>query len=339
MSGAGESGMPEALPGARAAAAEPGRAVDYLRISVTDRCNFRCGYCMPPEGVRLADHSDILTYEEIIRFAEVAVDAGISRVRITGGEPLVRRGLTSLVAGLASIDGLTDLSLTTNGSLLAANADRLRAAGLSRINISIDSLDPVRFSRITRGASIKPVLAGLDAALAAGFEIVKVNAVMLDGIEDDLERFVSLQWEHPVHVRFIEFMPVGRRDRAADGKWRFVPRARLFERLEEFGELGPAASPGGAGPARYFRFTGARGSIGFISSMSEHFCASCNRMRLTADGKLLGCLFSDHEVDVRPFIGRGPEALTSVIRRSIDSKQYNRQAGKPGERAMSQIGG
>ncbi|MHB0867430.1 MAG: GTP 3',8-cyclase MoaA [Thermoleophilia bacterium] len=313
-----------------------GRRIDYLRISVTDRCNFRCLYCQPPEGIEYQDPDRIMSFDEIVTFTQAAVAEGITRVRITGGEPLVRRGVVSLVARLAAMDGIKDLSLTTNGALLAGHATALKAAGLSRINISIDSLSAARFARITRGAVLEPVLAGLDAALDAGFTPVKVNAVMLEGIEDDLDRFVRLARERPVHVRFIEFMPIGRR---RGGLWKFVPRQRLLERLAAYGELKPVTAPVGAGPARYFRFDGAAGTIGFISSMSDHFCARCNRLRLTADGWLRNCLFSDAEIDVQPHIAGDAAVLRRVITDSMNSKKFDRSGVAPGKRTMSQIGG
>ncbi len=310
--------------------------VDYLRISVTDRCNFRCRYCMPPEGVPPLRHADILSYEEIVGVAEAAVEAGITHVRITGGEPLVRRGLTGLIGTLAGVRGVEDLAMTTNGSLLAEHAVGLKAAGLARLNISIDSLDPDRFFRITGGARLEPVLAGLKAALAAGFEPVKINVVAMDGLERELDRFVALCRDHPVHVRFIELMPVGRGQTAAG---RFVPRGRILEALHEHARLMPAASPAGAGPARYYSFAGAAGTIGFISPVSDHFCPRCNRLRLTADGRLLGCLFSSDETDIRPLIAGGRRRLVRSVTDAISRKKYDRRADGGARRQMSRIGG
>ena len=310
--------------------------IDYLRISVTDRCNFRCGHCMPPQGVKFKDHEGILSYEEIERFTRVAAGMGISRVRVTGGEPLVRRQCADLVAALAGIPGIEDLSLTTNGSLLEAQAPLLRSAGLDRINISIDSLDPVRFAAITGGGRLDAVMAGLQASLEHGFAPVKVNVVMLAGIEEELERFVRLARELPVHLRFIECMPVGR---SATGLWRFLPRRRILAGLMRFGELAPSAAPTGAGPARYFHLEGAAGTIGFISAMSDHICSSCNRIRLTADGKLRNCLFSEEEVDVRSLINGCTADLSAAIRAAMVSKKYDRRRVRPGGRTMSQIGG
>jgi cyclic pyranopterin phosphate synthase len=332
----GGGGLSHGAGSASSSGGTGSHTIDYLRISITDRCNYRCKYCMPPGGVIPLGHDDILSFGEIVRFAEAAVDAGVSRVRITGGEPLVRRGCIDLIEELANVPGIVDLSLTTNGSLLEDKAAELHAAGLSRLNISIDSLDPERFSRITGGGSLEPVLAGLDSALDAGFAPVKVNAVALEGIEDDLEDFVALTRERPVHVRFIEYMPIGLR---LGGLWKFVSRERLLAGLEAFGELRSVASPGGAGPARYYKFAGAEGTIGFISSMSDHFCSRCNRLRLTADGRLRNCLFSDEEVDVRPHIEGSRSGLTGIILDSMNSKKFDRAGVQPGCRTMSQIGG
>lgn len=312
------------------------RVIDYLRISITDRCNFRCRYCMPPGGIGFRRHEDILSFEEIVRFTRVAAGLGITRVRVTGGEPLVRRECPQLLSRLSSLPGVEDLSLTTNGSLLPRYARQLKTAGLSRINISLDSLDPERFSRITRGASLEPVLAGLDRVLKLGFTPVKINAVMMEGIEKELEDFVELTMERPVHVRFIEFMPIGRR---VGRVWKFISRQQLMNKLYAFGDLEVVDAPTGGGPARYYRFTGARGTIGFISSISDHFCENCNRLRLTADGKLRNCLFSDSETDVRPLINEDAARLERAIMASMNSKKFDRRGEKPVARTMSQIGG
>ncbi len=311
------------------------RPVDYLRLSITDRCNFRCRYCMPPQGVPKRRHADILTYEEIVAFTEAAVATGVSRVRITGGEPLVRRDCAELVAKLAALDGIRDLSLTTNGSLLARHAGELAAAGLDRVNVSIDSLEAARFRRVTRGGGLEPVLAGLEAALAAGLAPVKVNTVLLAGIEREVDSFLALARSLPVHVRFIEVMPVGRR--AAAG---VVTAAEMMRLLADRGDLRPVAAPEGGGPARYFRLGRMRGSIGIIGGAGGGFCSDCSRLRLTADGRLRSCLFSGSEVDVRPLIGRGP-ALRQTIAAAIAAKRYDRHAEHPPTtpRTMSQIGG
>lgn len=312
------------------------KAIDYLRVAITDRCNFRCTYCMPPQGIAHRSQADILSFEEIAAFTEAAVDAGITRVRITGGEPLVRRDCSTLVSQLAAVPGVRDLSLTTNGALLAQHAGELRDAGLSRVNISIASLDERRFFHLTRGGRLKDVLAGLHSALEAGLDPVKVNVVMLDGIEHDVEGFVRLAREYPVHVRFIEFMPIGGRRGVA---WEFVPRARLQRQLQAYGVLQPAEPPPGGGPARYYLMEGAAGTLGFISSLSDHFCSACNRLRLTADGYLRNCLFSADEVPVRHLIKGDRNELVRTISLSISSKAFDRRQEEPGDRIMSQIGG
>jgi cyclic pyranopterin phosphate synthase len=315
--------------------------VDYLRLSITDRCNLRCSYCMPPEGVPPRTHEEILSYEELAAVARVAADCGISKVRITGGEPLVRRGCADLVGMLARTSGIRDISLTTNGILLPHYASALRREGLRRVNISLDTLDPERFSRLTRGGRLETALAGLESAFAAGFSPVKVNAVLVDGIEDELDAFVDLTREREVHVRFIEFMPLDRRLGGACGAAgrRLVPAPEILRRLKERHALVPDKGPYGHGPARYWRLPGAPGSIGFVAGVSDHFCGSCTRLRLTADGRLRTCLFSGEEVDVRPFVDR-PVELRRVIESAVAGKRYDRCREEfANRRAMSEIGG
>lgn len=310
--------------------------VDYLRLSVTDRCNLRCIYCMPPEGVEPLSHADILSYEELAVFAAAAVPLGISKVRVTGGEPLVRKGVTRFVAMLAAIPGISDLALTTNGLLLPRFASDLRAAGLRRVNISIDSLEPQRFARITRGGRLRDALAGLDAAFAAGFTPVKLNVVLQEGIEDELDSFVALTRQREVHVRFIEHMPLDRRHVTRDG---FVPAVLILERLRTTQGLRAARPPYGHGPADYWRVPGSRGTIGFIAGVSEHFCERCNRLRLTADGRLKTCLFSGEELNVRPLLEQ-PDELRAALQHALQTKTYDRCAERlPNARSMSQIGG
>ncbi|MGE5552846.1 MAG: GTP 3',8-cyclase MoaA [Betaproteobacteria bacterium] len=283
-----------------------GREISYLRVAVTDRCNLRCTYCMPPEGVAPREHEEILRYEEIVRLVRVALSLGITRVRLTGGEPLVRRDIVELVEGLAALPGLEEVSLTTNGTLLAPVAARLARAGLRRINISLDSLKPERFRLLTRGGDLQRVLAGIEAALTAGLKPVKLNTVVMAGVNDDevasLAR-LTLAWE--VHVRFIEFMALGASTGRGGG---YVATDRLWERLGPLiAEVGGAeeSSVPGSGPARSWRLKGGRGSFGFISPVSEKFCDRCNRLRLTADGHLRPCLLSTREVDVKGPLRRG----------------------------------
>ena len=310
--------------------------VDYLRLSITDRCNLRCRYCMPPEGVPARSHDEILSFEELAAFARVAAGCGISKVRVTGGEPLARRGCADLIAMLARTSGIDDISLTTNGTLLARFAGDLREAGLHRVNISLDSLDEARFAEVTRGGRLGDALAGLDAAFAAGFAPVKVNTLLLEGVEDELPAFVDLTREREVHVRFIEFMPL---DRRLGGSGRLVPAPQVLQRLRELYDLVPHEGPFGHGPAQYWQVPGAPGTIGFIAGVSDHFCESCNRLRLTADGRLRTCLFSGDEVAIRALIAR-PDELRAAILDAVRGKSFDRCVEqRANERAMSEIGG
>ena len=316
-----------------------GRKVDYLRLSVTDRCNFRCSYCMPAEGVDFRPHEEIMTYEDMVFFVRMAARVGISKIRLTGGEPLVRKGLPSLVSQLSALEGVDDISLTTNGVLLPKFAADLKAAGLRRVNISIDSLDPDRFRLLTRGGSLNLALAGVEAAFRHRLEPVKINVVMLPEVVDEVEAFAGLTRERPMHVRFIEWMPVG--GCGPQGAGDSITKDQLTAAFAHVGELVPVASPGGSGPARYFRLPGHAGTIGFISSMSDHFCGDCNRLRLTADGRLKSCLFSDDEVDVMAAVRARDELGTlAAIHASLGGKTFDKnRALRPNVRGMSQIGG
>lgn len=321
------------------------RKVTYLRISVTDRCNMRCQYCMPAAGMTWFERADILTYEEIERFVrEVAVPLGITRLRLTGGEPLVRKDLPHLVERLASIPQIEDLALTTNGVFLGAQARTLADAGLKRVNISMDSLQADRFAEITRGAKLDRVWEGVEAAFAAGLSPVKLNCVVMAGFnEDEVADFVALTLDRPLHVRFIEFMPIG--DYELFERVGYVSSQAMRERIAERYTLGPdQPDVPGNGPARYWRVPGAQASVGFISQMSHDFCASCNRIRLTADGKVRHCLLSDHEIDVRTLLrdGVAPSAIQTSLNDDIQLKAEHHQ-GVEGVathlRTMSQIGG
>lgn len=314
----------------------PARRVDYLRLSITDRCNLRCTYCMPEGGVTPRRHDDILRFEEIVAFTRVALTCGISKVRITGGEPLVRAGAPELVRMLAALPGVRDLALTTNGLLLPRFAAELRDAGLRRVNVSLDSLDPARFARITRGGRLDDALAGLEAAFAAGFDPVKLNVLLLEGVEDELDAYVRLTLERPLHVRFIEFMPL---DRGVVLEGDLVPAPRVLELLRTRHGFAPVGGPYGHGPARYWAAPGAPGTIGFIAAISDHFCGSCNRLRLTADGRLRTCLFSGEEVAVRHVLS-DEQRLRAVVLEALARKKYDRRReALANERAMSQIGG
>jgi GTP 3',8-cyclase len=320
---------------------EQGR-VDYLRLSITDRCNLRCTYCMPPGGVEARGHGEILSYEELAAFARVAADVGITKVRITGGEPLVRLGCADFVGMLSRTSGVHDISLTTNGVLLPKFARDLAANGLKRVNVSLDSLDAERFRRITRGGRLEDTLAGIDAAFSAGFTPVKINTLLLPGVEEELQSFVELTREYDVHVRFIEFMPLDRRIAGDDdlgGEGRLLPAGDVLRRLMQEYVLVGHEGPYGHGPARYWKVAGARGTIGFIAGVSEHFCETCNRLRLTADGRLRTCLFSGREVNIRPLLS-DPAILRGAIETAVAGKSYDRcSEALANDRSMSQIGG
>lgn len=300
------------------------RQIQYLRVSITDRCNLRCIYCMPEEGVPLMRHEDILRFEEIRRLVEIAIGLGITRVRITGGEPLARRGAVDLIRMLATLPGLEDLALTTNGTLLAPLAGDLAKAGLRRVNVSLDTLRPERFRAITRWGELEDALAGIEAAQRAGLNPVKINMVVMRGINDDeVTDLARLGLERGWHVRYIEYMPLGKEPALA--RERFVSTQEVRARLEEaFGPL-ERATIEGSGPARTWRLAGASPSaptIGFISALSEHFCAACNRLRLSADGRLFPCLFSDVEFDIRTPLRNGAddEALRQIFRQAVGAK-------------------
>ena len=321
-----------------------GQNVDYLRLSVTDRCNYRCVYCMPPEGVPFKPHEQMLAYEDMEFFVRAAVELGITKVRITGGEPLVRRGLPGFVGMLRSIPEIQDISLTTNGVLLPRFAESLKAEGLDRVNISLDSLDPVRYRELTRGGSLEAALAGVEAALCFGLCPVKLNVVMMPELLPELPRFIALTKDRPLHVRFIEWMQVG--GCGARGVGDSLTKQTLVRALRELGteglgDLHAVLSPGGWGPAHYYRFPGYAGTVGFIGSVSDHFCGECNRLRLTADGRLKNCLFSSHEIDVKPAVqARDAEAVLRLIGQSLDAKTFDKNT-LPGHtaRGMSQVGG
>ncbi|MBN1642950.1 MAG: GTP 3',8-cyclase MoaA [Anaerolineae bacterium] len=322
------------------------RPISYLRISVTDRCNLRCVYCMPPEGVPSVPHDEILRYEEIETVARAAAALGIHKVRLTGGEPLVRRGIADLVRALASIPGIDDLSMTTNGLLLPQYADDLARAGLRRVNVSLDTLRPDRYRQITRRGELSAALAGIGAAHAAGLTPVKINVVVVRGLNDDevvdlARRTVSDGW----NVRFIEWMPIGDPDvRIHSADWT-VETAEVRAQIEAaFGPLQAAATGVGGGPARYYRVPGAAGTIGFISPLSEHFCSACNRLRLTADGKLRPCLLSNREIDLRAPLrsGAGVDEIAALLLQGIASKPDGHHLDDlhgVRDRTMSQIGG
>lgn len=289
------------------------RSIDYMRISVTDRCNLRCIYCMPEAGTVPIPHSETLKYEEIVSIVRAAVGMGLRKIRITGGEPLVRKNITHLIRLLSSMEGIEDLSLTTNGIFLAEYVEELAEAGLHRVNISLDSLKPDRYREITRGGDIERVFKGIEAVQKAGLVPIKINMVPIRNLNDDeVGDFALMTLLDPYQVRFIEFMPFCGRD--AWSPERVVPAEEIQKRIEKLGALRPAKTKK-SGPARYFAFEGAAGVIGFISPLSNHFCSECNRLRLTADGKLRPCLFSETEIDLKSAVRGGGDDME--IRRLI----------------------
>jgi GTP 3',8-cyclase len=297
-----------------------GRVHNNLRISVTDRCNLRCTYCMPEEVVFM-DRGQLLTFEEITHLVRVAVPLGIDKVRLTGGEPLMRRDLPTLVKMLSAIDGLRDIGLTTNGLLLADQAQALHDAGLRRINVSLDTLAPARFRELTRRDGLDKVIAGIRAAKQAGFQPVKVNAVSIRGVtEHEVVPLARFAREHGLEMRFIEYMPIGA-DQWERGKVYFAHE--ILEQLErEVAPLVPADDYDPRNPAMDFVYTDGGGRVGIIASISRPFCRSCNRVRLTADGKLRNCLFALDEVDVKRLLrgGAPDEEIADVIRRNVSTK-------------------
>ncbi len=320
------------------------RAINYMRISVTDRCNLRCIYCMPPEGVPWIPHDEILTFEEIERIVRATATVGMRKLRITGGEPLVRRDLVHLVARLSAIPGIQDIAMTTNAILMPQLAEGLAQAGLKRINVSLDTLRPERFLRISRSDSLDKVLLGIEAAERAGLSPIKINAVVLRGVNDDeVMDLARLTIGRPWHVRYIEAMPLdGNLPVEEEG---FISADEIMERLTGLGGLEECSGPDGNGPARYYRIPGALGTIGVISPMSHFYCESCNRVRLTADGQLRLCLFDDNEVDLRAPLraGASVEEIAGIFRRAILTKpeRHHLVVGQANcnLRALSQIGG
>lgn len=296
-----------------------GRCIDYLRISVTDRCNFRCTYCMPAEGVPLLPQRDILTFDEITRIAQLFLRMGGRKIKLTGGEPLIRTGIVDLVAALAALEGLQDLGVTTNGFHLHELAAPLRAAGLQRINVSLDSMNAARFAKLTHSLSWNRVWAGIQAAIRVGLRL-KINVVTMKGItQEELAEFGRLIDEHPIEVRFIEFMPL-----CGTGwhpEW-MVPLHTIETFFHEHYAL--EAIPRGSATAKTYQFKNGHGRVGFIASMTEPFCAHCSRLRLTADGQLRACLFSNTTTDLKSALrsGASDDALTAILQTTIWNKPH-----------------
>ncbi|HWR08666.1 GTP 3',8-cyclase MoaA [Sporomusa sp.] len=320
------------------------RQISYLRVSVTDRCNFRCVYCMPEQGVKLLRHTEILSYEELLRIIRVVSEHGVSKIRLTGGEPLVRRGIVGFIRNIANLNAVTDISLTTNGSLLAGMAAKLKEAGLNRVNISLDTIEPDKFRKITYGGNLAETINGIKVALAVGLTPIKLNVVLTNIItEHDLAYFVDLVHREPISIRFIEYMPIGE-SQACPGPG----IEEIKDKINSFGKgiLKPTLNIHGNGPAKYFYLPQAKGSFGFITPISEHFCGVCNRIRLTADGKFKPCLLSNQELDVKTALRQGASdiEIAELFYQTIADKPQGHTLANAGGQAkffrqMSQIGG
>jgi len=312
-----------------------GRNITYLRISITDKCNLRCRYCMPEEGVCRRAHHEMMTEDELVRAVEVAASLGIHKIRLTGGEPLVKKNIVSICRRVAAVEGIREVCLTTNGLLLPQLGKQLRQAGVSRLNLSLDTLDPEKYAYITRIGQIERFQAGLEAALEAGFDKVKINAVLIGGFNDnEIEDLASLTMQYPVDMRFIELMPI--QDHDEFGEEAYLPYSKVLEKLPE-----AVPVPQDGGVAKLYRLPGAKGNIGLISPVSAHFCGECNRLRLTADGKLKPCLHAPDEYSIK---GLDKAAMKAVFEQAIWNKPawhgdldalHRSQAG----RNMNEIGG
>ena len=311
-----------------------GREITYLRLSVTDLCNLRCLYCMPEEGIPKKDHAAMLTEDEMIRAVEAAASLGITKLRITGGEPLVKKNIFSICSRAAAVPGIREVCLTTNGIRLPELAVPLREAGVKRLNISLDTLDPEKYARITRCGKLADALAGIRAALEAGYDKIKLNAVLIGGFNDDeIGALAALTLRYPLDMRFIELMPMGEN---GFGKEAYLPYTAVLDRLPE---LEPTGEEGGA--AKLYRLPGGLGNVGLISPIGAHFCGSCNRLRLTADGKLKPCLHSPAEYPIK---GLDRKGMAEVMKEAILGKPewhgaldyVNRSQS---QRSMNRIGG
>ncbi len=296
------------------------RHLNYLRVSITDRCNLQCMYCVPRDLITRLSHEDILTYEEILHIITIGIRLGITKVRVTGGEPLVRKGVYDFLAELTRISGLSDVSLTTNGIYLEDNIERIRSAGISRINISLDTLNPQKYRQITGRDTFNRVWKGIESARDMGFSPIKLNVVALSGVNDDeLVEMAKLSFANPFHIRFIEYMPIGQ-SRMGNGPLLLAPEIK--NRISALGNLVPVENAKNDGPAKRYRFEGAKGEIGFIPALSQHFCDKCNRLRLTASGQLRPCLLSDHQEDIKGPLRSGctDQELAEIYLRALQHK-------------------
>ena len=317
-----------------------GRTINYLRLSITDRCNFRCRYCMPEDGVDKQTHQQILRYEDLLRIARAATSLGIDKIRVTGGEPLVRKGVVSFLGQLSALPGVQDLALTTNGYLLGEFAQPLRDAGVKRVNISLDSLNAQTFSEITRGGKLQQVLAGIEAADGVGLK-VKINMVVMRGVNDhEINNFARLSLDRPWSVRYIEYMPT---IREADWQERLVSGEDVLERIRTEYDLAPLETSRQCGPARPFRISNAAGTIGIITPMSDHFCGSCNRLRITSDGLAKSCLLSEESIDLKPCLQQmDDKCLNQLLQEIVSGKPSRHKIDEDLQHkpfTMSSIGG
>jgi cyclic pyranopterin phosphate synthase len=314
------------------------RHLNYLRISITDRCNLQCMYCVPRDLIPRLSHAEVLRYEEILRIVRIGIHLGISKVRVTGGEPLVRKGVYGFLAELTQIAGLSDVSLTTNGVLLKDNIEKIHAAGISRINISLDTLSRKKFAEITGRDAFDRVWQGIEAAQALGFDPIKLNVVALNGINDDeLIDMARLSFSYPFHIRFIEYMPMGK-SRMGNGPLLLAPEIK--KQIRKLGKLLPVQNSDNDGPAKRYKFEGAVGEIGFIAALSQHFCNKCNRLRLTAGGQLRPCLLSDHQEDLKVALRKGfsDRQLAEIFIKAVQHKPSDHNLASPnGARVCSQM--
>ncbi len=313
------------------------RKIHYVRLSVTDLCNLKCQYCMPEKGICKKDHAEVLRLEEAYSIVKALTELGVDKVRLTGGEPLVRNGIMTLVERIAALPEIKDFSMTTNGILLEHYAKSLKEAGMNRINISLDTLDSEKFSEITRGGDLETVLRGIQAARDAGLTPIKLNVVVINGFNtDEVEAFIDMA-DEDMEVRFIELMPIG--EAAAWSSEQFISNNAL---IREYGYLFEEEEAAHSGPARYYRKKNGKGRVGFINPISEHFCSACNRIRVTPDGFLKTCLHSNEEVALRPSVDN-PDALKAVIRQAVHEKPLRHSINEtqfvPITRSMHRIGG
>ncbi|MCR3922271.1 MAG: GTP 3',8-cyclase MoaA [Firmicutes bacterium] len=320
-----------------------GRKIEYLRVSVVDSCNLHCFYCSPKEACRPRTVRDQLSKEQIIRVIAAAAELGIRKIRLTGGEPLIRKDIVEIVRDVAQINGIEDLSLTTNGTLLAQLAKPLKEAGLKRVNISLDSLDETNFATITHGGDIKTTLTGIDAAVEVGLTPIKINMVVIKDVNDhEIESFARMTLEKDIHVRFIEYMPLLGQE--ASWKQHFLSSAEIMSYCASVAELEALPEDDAHGPAKNYKFAGAKGILGFITPISQHFCATCNRLRLTSDGKIKPCLFAEDVVDLMPALIAGqnlhPLFLEAVSRKPLHEDISPASLGGVfGPQGMVDIGG